>query len=288
MEYSLKYKDIQISVNSRGAEQEHLIYNGKDYIRQRDEFWNRKAPFLFPIVGKLRDLKTYIDGNLYSMNQHGFLRDREFELESKTDNSLTFISTYSEDTLKLYPFKYQVRIKYEIKDCGVAIDIEVTNKGKEKMYFNIGGHPGFRLPMYDNEKFDDYSVVFEKTEDFDAPTVNLQNGTLDFNHTIRYDHIDRIDLNYKYFEIDAIVIPKVKSREVKLVNKKNKGIRFNYHGFNSLAIWTKPNAPFVCLEPWMGYADHSDSDYNFIKKDDIVTLKANEVYKCGYSVEILD
>ena len=288
MEYSLKYKDIQISVNSRGAEQEHLIYNGKDYIRQRDEFWNRKAPFLFPIVGKLRDLKTYIDGNLYSMNQHGFLRDREFELESKTDNSLTFISTYSEDTLKLYPFKYQVRIKYEIKDCGVAIDIEVTNKGKEKMYFNIGGHPGFRLPMYDNEKFDDYSVVFEKTEDFDAPTVNLQNGTLDFNHTIRYDHIDRIDLNYKYFEIDAIVIPKVKSREVKLVNKKNKGIRFNYHGFNSLAIWTKPNAPFVCLEPWMGYADHSDSDYNFIKKEDIVTLKANEVYKCGYSVEILD
>ena len=288
MEYSLKYKDIQISVNSRGAEQEHLIYNGKDYIRQRDEFWNRKAPFLFPIVGKLRDLKTYIDGNLYSMNQHGFLRDREFELESKTDNSLTFISTYSEDTLKLYPFKYQVRIKYEIKDCGVAIDIEVTNKGKEKMYFNIGGHPGFRLPMYDNEKFDDYSVVFEKTEDFDAPTVNLQNGTLDFDHTIRYDHIDRIDLNYKYFEIDAIVIPKVKSREVKLVNKENKGIRFNYHGFNSLAIWTKPNAPFVCLEPWMGYADHSDSDYNFIKKDDIVTLKANEVYKCGYSVEILD
>ena len=207
---------------------------------------------------------------------------------SKIDNSLTFISTYSEDTLKLYPFKYQVRIKYEIKDCGVAIDIEVTNKGKEKMYFNIGGHPGFRLPMYDNEKFDDYSVVFEKTEDFDAPTVNLQNGTLDFNHTIRCDHIGRIDLNYKYFEIDAIVIPKVKSREVKLVNKKNKGIRFNYHGFNSLAIWTKPNAPFVCLEPWMGYADHSDSDYNFIKKDDIVTLKANEVYKCGYSVEILD
>ena len=288
MEYSLKYKDIQISINSRGAEQEHLIYNGKDYIRQRDEFWNRKAPFLFPIIGKLRDLKTYIDGNLYSMNQHGFLRDREFELESNTDNSLTFISTYSEDTLKLYPFKYQVRIKYEIKDCGVAIDIEVTNKGKEKMYFNIGGHPGFRLPMYDNEKFDDYSVVFEKTEDFDAPTVNLQNGTLDFNHTIRCDHIGRIDLNYKYFEIDAIVIPKVKSREVKLVNKKNKGIRFNYHGFNSLAIWTKPNAPFVCLEPWMGYADHSDSDYNFIKKDDIVTLKANEVYKCGYSVEILD
>ncbi len=288
MEYSLRYKDIQISINSRGAEQEHLLYKGKDYMRERDEFWNRKAPFLFPIVGKLRDLKTYINGNLYSMNQHGFLRDREFELETKSENSLTFINTFSDDTLKLYPFKYQVRIKYEIKENGLAIDIEVTNKGKDKMYFNIGGHPGFRLPMYEGDKFEDYKVVFEQVENFDAPTVNLENGTLDFNHTIKYDNIDKINLDYKYFEIDAIVNPRVKSKYVKLINKNNKGIKFSYYGFNSLAIWTKVNAPFVCLEPWMGYADHTDSDYNFIKKDDIVSLKTNEVYKCGYMIEILD
>ncbi len=288
MEYTLKSGNIQIGINSRGAEQEHLIYNGKDYMRVRDEFWNRKAPVLFPIVGKLRDLKTYIDGKLYSMNQHGFARDLEFTLESKSDNKLTFISIYSDDTLKMYPYKYNLRISYEIEGNTLKVRFEVVNKGKDKMYFNIGGHPGFRLPMYDNEKFEDYKVVFEEEESFDAPTVNMENGTLDFNNTIPYKNIKEIKLDYKYFEIDAIVAPHLKSRSVKLVNKKGKGIKFSYVGFNTLAIWTKPNAPFVCLEPWQGYADHSDSDYNFIKKDDIVSLKYNESYECGYNITILD
>ena len=288
MEYTLKSGNIQIGINSRGAEQEHLIYNGKDYMRVRDEFWNRKAPVLFPIVGKLRDLKTYIDGKLYSMNQHGFARDLEFTLESKSDNKLTFISIYSDDTLKMYPYKYNLRISYEIEGNTLKVRFEVVNKGKDKMYFNIGGHPGFRLPMYDNEKFEDYKVVFEEEESFDAPTVNMENGTLDFNNTIPYKNIKEIKLDYKYFEIDAIVAPHLKSRSVKLVNKKGKGIKFSYVGFNTLAIWTKPNAPFVCLEPWQGYADHSDSNYDFISKDDIVKLDYNESYVCGYDITILD
>ena len=288
MEYTLKKGNIQIGINSRGAEQEHLIYNGKDYIRERDSFWNRKAPILFPIVGKLRDLKTYINGNLYSMNQHGFARDLEFELESQEESKITFVSTYSKDTLKLYPFKYELKVTYEIKENSVLVSFEVTNKGQDKMYFNIGGHPGFRLPLYEGEKFEDYSVVFEKEESFDAPTVNLENGTLNFKDTISYKNIKKIDLNYKYFEIDAIVAPSLKSREVKLVNKNGKGILFKYNGFNTLAIWTKVNAPFVCLEPWKGYADHTDSDYNFIKKDDIVKLNYNEKYVCGYEICILD
>ena len=86
----------------------------------------------------------------------------------------------------------------------------------------------------------------------------LENGTLNFVDTIKYEKVKELQLNYKYFEIDAIVNPKVKSQSVKLVNKDNKGIKFDFKGFPSLAIWTKPNAPFVCLEPWIGYADHHD------------------------------
>ena len=288
MEYTLKCGNIQIGINTRGAEQEHLFYNGKDYMRERDEYWNRKAPVLFPIVGKLRDLKTFINGKLYSMNQHGFARDLEFELEETSDNKLTFINKYNDETLKKYPFKYQLVVSYEIEKNTLKVRYKVTNKGNDKMYFNIGGHPGFKLPMYEGEKFEDYSVEFEQTESWNAPTVNMENGTLDFNNTIPYRDINRIDLDYKYFEIDAIVIPNIKSKYVKLVNKDGKGIKFSYYNMNTLAIWTKPNAPFVCLEPWKGYADHSDSDYNFIKKDDIVSLKYNESFIAGYDIEILD
>jgi len=221
------------------------------------------------------------------MSQHGFARDMEFELLKQEDNKLIFVNTYSEETLRMYPFKYQLCIEYRIEGKKLKVRFNVINKGNDNMYFNIGGHPGFRLPMYEGDKFEDYSVVFEEEESWDAPTVS-SNGTLNFIETIPYRNIKQIDLTYKPFEIDAIVIPNIKSKSVKLVNKNGKGIEFGYKNFNTLAIWTKPNAPFVCLEPWKGYADHSDSDYDFLHKDDIVCLRKNESYTFGYDVTILD
>ncbi len=287
MEYNLKYQNLEIVVNSKGAELEHIYCNGKDYMRSRDEYWNRKSPVLFPIVGKLRDLKTNIDGKTYNMNQHGFARDKEFELIEKGENKLVFSIEYNEETLKMFPYKFKLDIEYVIENNKLDVNYLVKNIDEKDIYFNIGGHPGFKLPIYENETFKDYSVVFECVETWNAPTV-ASNGTLNFKDTILYEGLDKIDLDYKYFEIDAIVIPGIKSRTVKLVNKENKGIEFSYYGFNTLAIWTKPNAPFVCLEPWKGYADHSDSDYDFKKKDDIVCLEKNDIYKAGFSVNILD
>lgn len=287
MEYSLKYDNLEVFINSHGAELEHIYCNGIDYMRRRDEFWNRKSPVLFPIVGKLRDLKTFIDGKEYHMNQHGFARDMDFELVEEKENKLVFVCKSNIDTLKMYPYQFELYIEYIINNNNLDVVYKVKNIDNKEIFFNLGGHPGFNLPIYEGEKFDDYSVVFEGSETWNAPTVS-SNGTLNFIDTIPYNDYKQIDLTYKYFEIDAIVIPAIKSKKVKLVNKENKGIEFAYKGFNTLAIWTKPNAPFVCLEPWKGYADHSDSDYDFKKKDDIVSLKENELYEASFSVNILD
>lgn len=283
MLYSLKYNDIEIVINSHGAEQESLNFFGKEYIRERNETWNRKAPILFPIVGKLRDLKTYINGNLYSMGQHGLARDKEFSLYEKTKNSITFLLEADEETLKMYPFDFQLFVKYTIEDLRVKVDMKVINKGKEDMLFNIGGHPGIALPMEKGLDFNDYTVEFEHVENFDAPTVS-SNGTLNFVDTIKWENVKEIKLDYKHFEIDAIVVPHLKSRSVKL-HHNGRGIKFDFYGFNSFAIWTRPGEKFVCLEPWLGYADHSDSDYEFSHKDDIQALKQNEEFNVGYSIE---
>ena len=222
------------------------------------------------------------------MNQHGFVRDQEFELYSQTESELVLVNKFNEETLKKYPFEYQVFVKYTLVEKTLYTEFIVQNLDYQVIPFNYGGHPGFRLPLYENETFEDYSVKFEKTENFDAPTVNLENGTLNFDKTIPYKNIDEIKLDYKYFEIDAIVIPEVKSQSVKLVNKDNKGIKFDFLGFPSLAIWTKPNAPFVCLEPWIGYADHSDSNYQFIEKDNMQFLNPGEIFSATYTITILD
>ncbi len=290
MEYKISNEFLELIVSSHGAEKQALYCktNNINYLRDIDKYWNRRAPLLFPIVGKLRDLKTNINNREYSMNQHGFVRDQEFELFSQKESELILVNSYSEETLKIYPFKYKVYVKYTLDQKTLHTEFKVVNEDYQVIPFNYGGHPGFRCPLYPNETFEDYSIEFEKVENFDAPRVVLENGTLDFDNTISYRDIKKLQLNYQYFEIDAIVIPKVKSQSVKLINKHNKGIKFDFHGFPSLAIWTKPNAPFVCLEPWIGYADKYNSNYQFIEKDNMQFLNPEEEFKVTYSITVLD
>lgn len=290
MEFKISNEFLELVVSSHGAEKQSLVSKETkiSYLRDIDQYWNRHAPLLFPIVGKLRDLKTFINNKEYTMNQHGFLRDQEFELYSQSESELVLVNKFNEETLKKYPFEYKVFVKYILEGKTLHTEFTVVNEDYQVIPFNYGGHPGFKLPLYENETFEDYTVKFEKTENFDAPTVKLDNGTLDFVNTIKYSNIDEIKLNYKYFEIDAIVIPNVKSQSVKLVNKEDKGIKFDFKGFPSLAIWTKPNAPFVCLEPWIGYADHHDSNYQFIEKDNMQFLNPGDKFSVTYSITILD
>jgi len=290
MNYTISNEYLELTVSSKGAEKQSLVSKetGISYLRDIDEYWNRHAPLLFPIVGKLRDLKTIINNKQYSMNQHGFVRDQEFELFSQKENEIVLVNSYNEETLKMYPFKYKVYVTYTLNGKQLDTEFKVVNEDYQVIPFNYGGHPGFKIPLYENETFEDYKIVFEEEENFDAPTVMLENGTLNFIDTIKYEKLKELQLDYKYFEIDAIVNPKVKSQSVKLVNKDNKGIKFDFKGFPSLAIWTKPNAPFVCLEPWIGYADHHDSNYHFIEKDNMQFLNPEEEFKVTYSITVLE
>lgn len=289
MNYSIKNENLELVVSSHGAEMQSLISKeGISYARDIDQYWNRHAPLLFPIVGKLRDLKTFINGTEYHMNQHGFLRDQEFEVYEQKEDEITFINRYSDETLSMYPFKYCVYVTYKIHNKTVDTIFKVVNDDTKEMIFNYGGHPGFRCPLYNGEKFEDYKIVFEEEENFDAPTVVLENGTLNYDNTIAYRNVKELPLDYKYFEIDAICIPDIKSKSVKLVNKENKGIKFDFQDFPMLAIWTKPNAPFVCLEPWIGHADMYNSNYEFKEKRYLIHLESHNTFKATYSITILD
>ena len=116
MEFKISNKYLELTVSSHGAEKQSIISKETNisYLRDVDKYWNRKAPLLFPIVGKLRDLKTFINNKEYSMNQHGFIRDQEFELYSQTETELVLVNKFNEETLKKYPFEYQVFVKYTL------------------------------------------------------------------------------------------------------------------------------------------------------------------------------
>ena len=285
----VKKNNISFKVNELGAELKSLTCDGKEYIWSSDpKFWKRSAPFLFPIVGSMKGHKTIINGKEYTLTQHGFLRDQVFDVVLVEDSKIVFEKKYSEETLMKYPFKYKAKVTYEIIDESLKTSVEITNLGEEEMPFNIGGHPAFNCPLYDNETFEDYKVVFEKPETFGSPLV-VEGGLLDFDKPVyALENAKEINLKKDIFTIDTILIRDVKSKSVKLLNKENKGIEFSYPKFSTLAIWTPYNeAPFICLEPWIGYNDLHDTNGEYLTKADLVKLNPNESYEVSYTIKII-
>lgn len=281
---------FNVWISENGAEVQSIKSNKIEYLWQGDaKFWGRRAPILFPIVGSLKNKKTIIHKKEYHMNQHGFLRDQVFSVVKQSKSSITFFAKANHDTLQSFPFLFEIYITHSVRGSVLKTSIEVKNTSKSNMMFNIGGHPGYNVPLYEDEKFEDYKLIFEKPETFASPSVTKQ-ATLDFETPyMQFDNLKVLPLEYKYFDVDAIIIPKVKSRKVKLVNNNKQGIEFYFPDFASFAIWTPPkvNAPFVCLEPWNGYADKHNSDYEFSKKDNLITLKPGESKAFSYSMKVL-
>lgn len=282
-------KNIKIEVSENGAELKSLKSDGIEYIwYSRPEYWRFCAPFLFPIVGTLKDKETIINGKIYKIPQHGIVRTKKFKYLGIKENTMSFVDCYDEETLKTYPFKYQLNVDYILDDNKLTTLLTVKNLGDDVMPFNIGGHPAFNVPLYENETFEDYKIIFEEKESFKSPKV-MSNATLNFEEVaMECNDIKEISLKKSLFDIDTIILPTVKSRSVKLVNKELKGIKFTFNNFNTLAIWTPFNdAPFVCLEPWRGYNDRYDSNKEFITKDNLVFLKENDTYQVSYTIELI-
>ena len=83
MNYEIKNEFIKAKIKSFGAELNSLQKCGKDleYIWQGDaKYWARHSPILFPIVGRLKKDNYFYKNQKYNMSQHGFARDKEFEI----------------------------------------------------------------------------------------------------------------------------------------------------------------------------------------------------------------
>lgn len=289
MRRELSNGKIKIEVADRGAELKSLICEGIEYIwYSNPQYWSYCSPFLFPVVGTLKDKKTILEGKEYSIRQHGIVRYRDFKYLGISGNKIGFEFTSDNESLESYPYKFQFNVNYYLEEYQVRAEIIIKNCDEKTMYFCLGGHPAFNIPMFKGDKFNDYRVVFSEEESFDSPKV-MPNATLNFDEPVlKYRNLKELELRKDIFSIDTIINPKVKSKSVLLVNKNNKGLKFSYPKFKTLAIWTPFNdAPFVCIEPWIGYNDRHDTNGDFRTKDDVQKLSPQESFSCEFMIEII-
>lgn len=287
MQSTIRNNHITVSVNHLGAELSSIKgKNNIEYMWQADaKIWPRHAPILFPIVGKLKDFMYEHKRSKYTLPQHGFARDRNFFLKSVSDDFVVFYLNSDIDTQAVYPFEFELMVSYGLIKNKVIVEYKVTNFGSDVMPFSIGAHPGFRCPISENETFEDYKLVFDKKETLSKQL--LEGGLFDGKTEALLNDSNEILLNQKTFEKDAIVVENFKSKFLTLQSSKsNHYVKFSIDGFPYLGIWSKPGAPFVCIEPWHGVADSVDTSGILKEKRGIVLLQPSKEFTCNYSIEV--
>lgn len=270
-------------INHLGAELISLrTKENKEYIWEGNpEFWGKHSPILFPIVGTLKNNTYLFNGVEYHLSRHGFARDMKFELIEIKDSSATFSTQSSKETLKIYPFEFELQICYSLDENKLNIDYKVINKNNFIMPFSIGAHPAFAL----SGDFENYSIAFEQEETLE---YYLLKNDLVSNTTKKLEvNSKQIHLNYKLFDNDTLIFKSIKSNSLTILENSKPMIKVLFKDFPNLGIWTKKNAPFLCIEPWFGYSDTEENSGNIFEKEGIQILEGNKTFNSKFSIEIL-
>lgn len=281
---------LQATIDSYGAElqslysKEHKI----EYLWQGDpEFWGRRAPVLFPFVGSLKDHQYTHQGQTYQLGQHGFARDMEFSLVEKKPDEVTFVLKSNEETKRIYPFDFQLFISYQLGGDGLTTAYRVVNESEAEMYFSIGGHPAFNVPLEEDLSFEDYYLKTSPMKSriqipLVGPLIDIDNRTLgQTNATIAFTR----DL----FENDALIYETIGLNAFTIASDKSPHqLTLSFNNLPFVGIWSPygKEAPFVCIEPWSGIADSVDASGELSEKFGIQKLGIKEEFSSKYAITV--
>ncbi len=278
---------LDVTIAAKGAELQS-IYNkqtGLDYMWNAGIEWPKKSPVLFPIVGGLKNNSYNYNGKQYQLSRHGFSRDMVFEVENQTENSATFFIQSSEETLAIYPFIFKFSIVYKVLSNQLTVTYIVENKGEETLYFSVGAHPAFKVPLISGESYTDYYLQFNELETIGIYPLSSE-GLIELEPLPMLDNTNQLPLTKQLFYKDALVFKKLQSTSISILNNKNNnGLKLSYQGFPYMGIWAAKNADFVCIEPWCGVADNVATSGNLEEKEGMNELVTNATFSRTWMVE---
>jgi galactose mutarotase-like enzyme len=247
-----------------------------ELIWQAGPAWPRHAPILFPIVGRLKNDTLHVRGKSYPMKQHGFARDLDFVLTETSPQSCTLSLHDSAATHAQYPFAFALDVTFTVQDRHLAIVYEVTNRGHEPMPASIGAHPAFNWPLVHGTDKASHTLVFSAPET--APIRRVTDGLVR-PQLYPTPVVGRtLALSEDLFVEDAVIFERLASRSLRYAPSGHPEIEFSWQGFRELGVWSKAGgAPFVCLEPWYGFASPADFDGEFADKPGLMHLAPGEM-----------
>lgn len=290
MRYTIQNEFVICEIDSHGAELKSLIRksDGRQIMWSADPaYWNRTSPVLFPFVGGVKDKEYRFNGKTYSIGQHGFARDMEFELENSTEDEIWFTLSETEESLDKYPFGFLLEIGYRLEDAAVRVMWSVENTNDRDMWFAIGAHPGFAVDMLPGHSF----KLYDKSGKPVSSVTNriFGSGGCVTDKTANIDTPEGVlAISEKLFDNDALVLENGQVGKVDLYDEEGGLIVAVEFDAPLVGLWSPPhkNAPFVCIEPWYGRCDSESFAGELSERDYEQKLSAGEIFEADYRIRV--
>lgn len=244
---------LTVDVSSLGAEMQALTTSdGRSWLWNGDAaFWTGRSPVLFPIVGKAPGDRVTIDGQAYPMGQHGFARRSEFVLAASTATRSRHELPASEATKAAYPFDFLLAVEHSVEGRALTVSAEVVNRDRKPMPFGLGFHPAFLWPL-PGASGKPHAVTLDNGAE--PELARLEGGLISPQKLPSPFSAGRLTLDPAMFEQDAMIFPEGAGPGLRYGAEGGPELRFTFENLPNLALWTKPGAPYVCIEPWHGTA----------------------------------
>lgn len=287
---TLSNKQLTLRIEEAGAELSSIVANasGKEYLWQADPaFWKRRSPVLFPIVGAVWEDTYRYKGQAYTLSQHGFARDRMFSPVTDTASEIRFRLTSDEETLRIYPFPFELEIGYRLEENRIEVIWSVKNTGTEPMFFQIGAHPAFNYPDFQADRPERGYFAFDRTEGLSYVLIGEKGCIAPQSYPLELEN-GRLPIDIHTFDKDALIFENGQLRKVTLCDLRRQPYLSLHFTAPVVGLWSPPikNAPFVCIEPWYGRCDRMEYAGTFEKKDWMQSLEPGQGFEASYTIEI--
>lgn len=290
MQHIIENEKLICKIESTGAEIRSLKNKatGEEFIWQIDKsIWGSSSPLLFPVIGKVKEDKVVFNGKSYAMPKHGIIRNNDFlSFEQLGVSKCAFRLASSEVTLKQYPYKFLFSVEFSLIEKRLIMSYNIENRDSVSMQFACGGHTAYACPLDESIKLTDYVVEFPTQINLESSKLGASGLLLDNKRKIQCNG-NTLSLSDTLFNEDALIFTDIEFDWVRLRRKASeKGVIVRFANYPHLALWSKPFADYICIEPWLGLPDKEDESLDLTEKSTYKTIEPSGKFSISIETEI--